>query len=192
MTGRIQERIGNRHPFYCPHNVYKCWGVDRWLALEIHSDREFEILAGIIGQSGLTQDPKFNSMTSRKKNESELNQIIQDWTCQRDRDWIVNEFCQASLVASPSREAKDVYADPHFRQRNIFVQINHPELGGLEIIDTPWKISGLQKPNRHAPLLGEHNDYVLRELLSLSEEEVKELQKNEVIMGESGLDFYLD
>lgn len=192
MTGRIQERIGNRHPFYCPHNVYKCWGVDRWLALEIHSDREFEILAGIIGQSGLTQAPKFNSMASRKKNEAELNQIIQDWTCQRDRDWMVNEFCRAGLAASPSREARDVYADPHFRQRNIFLQINHPELGRLEITDTPWKISGLQNPNRHAPLLGEHNDYVLRELLSLSEEEVKELQEKEVIMGESGPDFHLD
>jgi len=192
MTGRIQERMGNRHPFYCPHNVYKCWGVDRWLALEIHSDQEFEILTGIIGQSGLTQDPKFNSMASRKKNEAELNQIIQDWTCQRDRDWIVNEFCGAGLAASPSREARDVYADPHFQQRNIFLQINHPELGWLEIIDTPWKISGLQNPNRHAPLLGEHNDYVLRELLGLSEEEVKELQKKEVIMVESGLDFHLD
>jgi len=131
-------------------------------------------------------------MASRKKNEAELNQIIQDWTCQRDRDWIVNEFCRAGLATSPSREARDVYADPHFRQRNIFLQINHPELGLLEIIDTPWKISGFQSPNRHAPLLGEHNDYVLRELLSLSEEEVKELQKKEVIMGESGLDFYLD
>ena len=105
---------------------------------------------------------------------------------------LVNEFCRAGLAASPSREARDVYADPHFRQRNIFLQINHPELGRLEITDTPWKISGLQNPNRHAPLLGEHNDYVLRELLSLSEEEVKELQEKEVIMGESGPDFQLD
>jgi crotonobetainyl-CoA:carnitine CoA-transferase CaiB-like acyl-CoA transferase len=192
MTGRVQERMGNRHPLYCPHNVYKCWGVDRWLALEIHSDREFEILAGIIGQSGLAQDPKFNSMTSRKKNEAELDQIIQDWTCQRDRDWIVNEFCQTGLAASSSREARDIYLDPHFRQRNIFLQVNHPELGQLEIIDTPWKISGLQSPNRHAPLLGEHNNYVLRELLNLSEEEIEELQKKEVLMGESGPDFYLD
>ena len=100
---------------------------------------------------------------SRKQNENELDRIIESWTSLRDRDWMVNEFCKAGLAASPSREARDVYADPHFRERNAFLQIEHPEIGLLEIIDTPWKISGLQKPNRHAPLLGEHNDYVLKE-----------------------------
>jgi crotonobetainyl-CoA:carnitine CoA-transferase CaiB-like acyl-CoA transferase len=192
MTGRIQERMGNRHPFYCPHNVYRCWGVDRWLALEIHSDREFAILAQIISRPELAEDSRFVDQTSRKQNESELDRIIESWTSQRDRDWMVKEISQAGLAASPSREARDVYADAHFRQRNVFLSIEHPEIGHLEIVDTPWKISGLQKPQRHAPLLGEHNDYLLKELLGLSHEEVKELQEKEVIMGDSGPDFYLD
>ncbi|MBI4763010.1 MAG: CoA transferase [Deltaproteobacteria bacterium] len=192
MTGRIQERMGNRHPLYCPHNVYRCWGVDRWLALEIHSDREFSILAQIISRPDLAKDSRFVDQTSRKRNEDELDRIIESWTSQRDRDWMVNEFSQADLAASPSREARDVYADSHFRQRNAFLSIEHPEIGHLEIIDTPWKISGLEKPHRHAPLLGEHNDYVLKELLGMSDEEVKVLQEKEVIMGESGPEFYLD
>jgi crotonobetainyl-CoA:carnitine CoA-transferase CaiB-like acyl-CoA transferase len=192
MTGRIQERMGNRHPVYCPHNVYQCWGVDRWLALEIHSDREFAVLAQLISRPALTEDPRFSNMALRKQNESELDRIIESWTSQRDRDWMVNELCRADLAASPSREARDVYADPHFRKRNVFLQIEHPEIGLLEIIDTPWKISGLSKLNRHAPLLGEHNDYVLKELLGLSEEEIKTLQEKEIIMGESGPEFYLD
>jgi crotonobetainyl-CoA:carnitine CoA-transferase CaiB-like acyl-CoA transferase len=105
---------------------------------------------------------------------------------------MVNEFCRAGLAATPSREARDVYSDPHFRARNIFLQVDHPEIGLLEIIDSPWKISDLQNPDRHAPLLGEHNDYVLKELLEMSDEEVQELQEKEIIMGESGPDFYLD
>ena len=192
MTGRVQERMGNRHPFYCPHNLYKCWGVDRWLALEIHSDREFAILAQIITRPELAEDPRFVDMASRKQNENELDRIIESWTSLRDRDWMVNEFCKAGLAASPSREGRDVYADPHFRKRNVFLQIEHPEIGQLEIIDTPWKISGLQKPNRHAPLLGEHNDYVLKELLGMSDQEVKDLQEKEIIMGDTGSEFYLD
>ena len=192
MTGRIQERLGNRHPFYCPHNVYRCWGVDRWLALEIHSDREFALMAEILARPDLAEDSRFADRASRKQNEKELDRIIESWTSQRDRDWMVNEFCKAGLAASPSREARDVYADSHFRQRNAFLQIEHPEIGPLEIVDTPWKISGLQKPNRHAPLLGEHNDYVLKNLLGLSDEEVKKLQEKEIIMGDSGPDFYLD
>ncbi|MBI4767304.1 MAG: CoA transferase [Deltaproteobacteria bacterium] len=192
MTGRIQERMGNRHPFYCPHNVYRCWGVDRWLALEIHSDREFTLLAQIISRPELAGDSRFVDQTSRKQNENELDCLIESWTSQRDRDWMVKEFSQAGLAASPSREARDVYADPHFRQRNAFLSIEHPEIGHLEILDTPWKISGLQKPNRHAPLLGEHNDYVLKELLGMSDDEIQELQEKDIIMGESGPEFYLD
>lgn len=192
MTGRIQERMGNKHPVYCPHNVYKCWGLDRWLALEIHSDQEFKVLVELIGQSGLARDPKFADIRSRKQNEAELDRIIESWTSQRDRDWMVNEFCRAGLAATPSRESQDVYPDPHFRERDIFLQVNHPELELLEIIDCPWKISELKNPNRHAPLLGEHNDYVLKELLDLSIEEIKGLQEKEIVMGESGPDFYLD
>ena len=154
MTGRIQERMGNRHPFYCPHNVYRCWGVDRWLALEIHSDREFAILAQIISRPELAEDSRFVDQTSRKQNENELDRIIESWTSQRDRDWMVNEFSQAGLAASPSREARDVYADLHFRQRNAFLSIEHPEIGHLEIIDTPWKISGLEKPQPTRALTG--------------------------------------
>jgi len=192
MTGRIQERMGNRHPLYCPHNVYRCWGVDRWLALEIHSDEEFAVLARLINRSDLIQDPRFADMASRKRHEKELDAIIEAYTSQRDRDWMVNEFCRAGLAAAPSREARDVYADPHFRKRKVFLQIEHPELGLLEIIDTPWKISGLSKPNRHAPLLGEHNDYVLKDLLGMSEEEILSLKEKEIIMGDTGPEFYLD
>ena len=192
MTGRTQERMGNRHPFYCPHNLYRCWGVDRWLALEIHSDREFAILAQIIARPDLVEDPRFAGLSSRKENENELDGIIESWTSLRDRDWMVNEFCKAGLAAAPSREARDVYADPHFRKRNVFLQIEHPEIGQLEIIDSPWKISGLEKPNRHAPLLGEHNDYVLKDLLGLSDEEINQLQEKEIILGDSGSEFYLD
>ena len=183
MTGRIQERMGNRHPFYCPHNVYRCWGVDRWLALEIHSDREFATLAQIISRPELAEDPDLLTRASR-------NKMRTNWTASLNpgppsgtgTGWSRNSS-QAGLAASPSREARDVYADSHFRQRNALLSIEHPEIGHLEIVDTPWKISGLQKPHRHAPLLGEHNDYVLKELLGLSDEEIKELQEKEVIMG---------
>jgi crotonobetainyl-CoA:carnitine CoA-transferase CaiB-like acyl-CoA transferase len=192
MNGQIQERVGNRHPFYCPHSVYRCWGVDRWLALEIHSDGEFAVLAKILSRSDLTEDTRFMDMVSRKKNENELDRIIESWTSQRDRDWMVKEFCKAGLAAAPSRDARDVYADEHFRERNVFMQIEHPEIGLLEIIRTPWQISGLQKPNRHAPLLGEHNHYVLQELLGLNNQEVQELQEKDVIMGDGGEEFYLD
>ncbi len=182
MNSQIPERMGNAHPQYAPHNVYRCWGVDRWLAIEVHSDEEFATLADVMGRPELAEDPRFTNMASRKENESELDRIIGEWTRPRDRDWMVNEFCQAGLAAAPSRNARDLYADPHLRARDAFVSVNHPELGELELVGAPWKMSDCEMAREHAPLLGEHNDYVLRELLGLSQAEVADLRKNEVIM----------
>jgi benzylsuccinate CoA-transferase BbsF subunit len=182
MTGEIPERMGNAHPFFAPHNVYRCWGVDRWLALEIHSDEEFAKLARIIGKPELAEDARFADMASRKKNETELDQIIESWTRERDRDWMVEEFCGAGLAAAPSRDGRDLYADPHLRARGAFVKINHPELGELEMVGPPWKLQGCDLPTSHAPLIGEHNRYVLGDLLGLSEKEIADLRSKEIIM----------
>jgi crotonobetainyl-CoA:carnitine CoA-transferase CaiB-like acyl-CoA transferase len=182
MTGIIPERMGNRHPELAPHNVYRCWGVDRWLALEIHTDEEFAALARAMDKPEWISDPRFNSQASRKKNELELDRFIEEWTCQRDRDWLVEELCRVGIAAAPSRDAKDLYADRHLRDRQGFVKINHPELGELELVGPPWKISELDLPTGHAPLLGEHNGEILQGLLGLSDEEMAELRAKDIIM----------
>jgi len=182
LSSEVPERMGNRHPKYAPHSVYRCWGVDHWLALEVHSDEEFAALTNVIGMPELAKDPRFADMASRKENEAELDRIIEEWTRQRDRDWMANEFCRAGIAAASSRDWRDLYADPHLRARNAFVTVDHPELGKLELVGAPWKMSDYEMPERYAPLLGEHNDYVLQELLGLSEAEVAELRRNDVIM----------
>ena len=181
MTGNIPERMGNAHPSFAPHNVYQCWGVDRWLAIEIHTDDEFAVLAKIIGQPNLSDDPKFNDMASRKTHEKDLDAIIEAWTRERDRDWMAETLTLAGLMAAPSREGRDIYADPHLKDRDSFMHIRHPELGDLDLIAPPWKFSNFKIPKNHAPLLGEHNDYVLGELLGLSEMEINKLREEDII-----------
>jgi len=62
------------------------------------------------------------------------------------------------------------------------VTIHHPELGELELVAAPWKMGGCEMAIERAPLLGEHNDHVLRELLGLSQAEVTDLRRSGVIM----------
>ncbi|MBN1663072.1 MAG: CoA transferase, partial [Deltaproteobacteria bacterium] len=185
MTGVIPERMGNAHPEYAPHNVYPCWGVDRWLALECHTDEEFRIMAKVIGKPELMLDPRFAAMASRKKNEKALDQIITSWTRQRDRDWMVTEFLNAGLACAPSRDGKDIYADRHLQERKFFVTINHPERGELILAGPPWKVSGCEMPAIHAPLLGEHNNLVFKELLHMTDAELAELRDKGIIMKEA-------
>jgi crotonobetainyl-CoA:carnitine CoA-transferase CaiB-like acyl-CoA transferase len=182
MTGIIPERQGNAHPEYAPHNVYRCWGVDRWLALEVHSDEEFRALTRVMNRPELADDPRFKEQALRKKNEKELDDIIGKWTRQRDRDWMIEEFLKAGLAAAPSRDAEDLYADRHLKARNFFLKIQHPELGELELAGLPWKISDTELPAGHAPLMGEHNQYVLQGLLGLNDAEVAALRTKEIIL----------
>ena len=181
MTAKMPERMGNAHPVYAPHNVYRCWGVDRWLALEIHSDGEFEILADLIQCPELKQDARFSNMALRKSNEKALDAIITSWTRDRDRDWMVETLAGAGLAAAPSRNGKDIYADPHLRARNSFMKVDHPELGLLELIAPPWRFEQFDIPQNPAPLLGQHNEYVLGSLLGLTANEIHALRKKEII-----------
>ena len=152
------------------------------MALEIHSDEEFRILANVINKPQLADDEAFADMASRKKNEEALDRIIEEWTRYRDRDWMVGELCNAGIAAAPSRDFRDIYADPHLRDRESIVPVQHPEMGELELFTMPWKMSDTKIQQIHAPLLGEHNQYVLKELLNLSDEEIDGLREKEIIL----------
>ncbi len=154
MSSKIPERMGNAHPEHAPHGVYQCWGVDRWLALEIHTDEEFSALVRIMGRPELSAEGRFLTPPSRKENEVELNKIIEEWTRQRDRDWMVEELCRAGIAAAPSRDDKDLYADRHLRARNAFVKINHPELGELEAGGAPLEDQRYGTAHRLCPFAG--------------------------------------
>ena len=182
MSGRIPERMGNAHPVHAPHSVYRCWGVDRWLALAVHTDEEFGGLVRLMGKPELASDTRFADGESRKRNEAELNRLIEDWTCRRDRDWIAEELGRAGIAAAPSRDAKDLHADRHLRAREAFVKVDHPELGELELVGLPWKISDIETPMTRAPLLGEHNQDVFGDLLGLGDDEIASLRAKGVII----------
>ncbi|MFP6595867.1 MAG: CoA transferase [Candidatus Hydrogenedentota bacterium] len=181
MTSKVPERRGNEHPFYAPHSVYRTWGEDRWLAIEIHTDEEFSSLAQVMGNTELANDQRFSDAQSRKANESELNEIIDAWTCQRDRDQSVATLVAAGIAAAPSRDSRDLYADPHLQDRGAFVKVNHPQLGDLELVGAPWKMNGAEVEAIRAPLLGEHTDEVLKDIAGLTDEDLDKLRANETI-----------
>jgi benzylsuccinate CoA-transferase BbsF subunit len=181
MNRRSPGRVGNRDQLMAPHNLYPCWGVDRWVALAVETDEEFAALAQIMGRPELVYDPRFADAASRKQNEDELDSLIEAWTRPRDRDRVVEVLCAAGLAAAPSQNAEELIRDPHLRQRGAFVEVDHPEFGRREFVGAPWKMSDYEPPVWHAPLFGEHNDHVFRELLGLNDDELAELRRRGVI-----------
>jgi crotonobetainyl-CoA:carnitine CoA-transferase CaiB-like acyl-CoA transferase len=181
MNGRSPGCQGNADELIAPHNVYQCWGVDRWVAIVAETDEEFGALAEVIGHPELATGPRFADADSRKRNEGELDRIISEWTRARDRDFVANTLARAGVAAAPSRGAEDLFHDPHLQARGAFVEIQHPELGPRRLVGPPWKMSECEVEARHAPLLGEHNDYVFRELLGMSDAELAKLQREGVV-----------
>jgi benzylsuccinate CoA-transferase BbsF subunit len=181
MNGRSPGRRGNADELIAPHNVYQCWGVNRWVAIVAETDEEFAALAEVIGKPELAADPRFANPASRKKNEAELDRIISEWTRARDRDLVADTLAKAGIATAPSRDAEDLFHDSHLRARGAFVETDHPELGSRDFVGPPWKMSACKVEAQHAPLLGEHNDYVFRELLGMGEAEVAKLQRDGVI-----------
>jgi crotonobetainyl-CoA:carnitine CoA-transferase CaiB-like acyl-CoA transferase len=182
MTGRIPERQGNAHPVYAPHNVYKAYGLDRWVALEVHSDEEFAVLTKTIDRPDLVEDPKFSTMAARKANEAELDRIIEEWTSEMERDYVEEIWVNAGLMATISRNGRDLYQDEQLRARNMFVTIAHPEMEDMEMVRAPWIMPGGERPFIRAPLLGEHNDYVFKDLLKISDRDMTGLMKKKIIL----------
>ena len=181
MTGVNPERVGNQHHQYAPHNVYKAWGVNRWIAIEVHDDDQFKSLADAMGQPDLASDPKFATCEARKQNEQELDGIVEAWTSKRDRDRTTRLLISAGVAAAPSRDSRDLYADRHLQERGAFVKVDHPDLGELELISTPWKLDGLQVDAVRAPFLGEHSDEVIKDIVGLDDAGMKALRDSGIV-----------
>jgi crotonobetainyl-CoA:carnitine CoA-transferase CaiB-like acyl-CoA transferase len=181
LTGHEPQRMGNAHPRLAPHGVYPAWGVDRWLAIEVHSDEEYRRLTEVIDDPELSA-PRFATMELRKANEAALDAGIERWTRPRDRDFMAHQLNQAGVRAAPSREGRDLYADPHLRARGTFASVEHPELGCLELVAPPFKLSDIEVPARCGPRLGEDTDRLLAEVLGLDAAAIEALRASDVIL----------
>jgi len=182
MTGRIPGRKGNSDELMAPHNLYPCWGTDRWLAIAVETDAEFAALCDVMEMPELASDARFADATARKRNEAELDEIIAGWTRHQDRDHAANRLGVAGVAAAPARDGQDLFHDPHLRERGAFVEVERPDGSGkYELVGLPWKMSNCEPRLERAPTLGEHSACVLEKVLGLTPPEIERLQREGVI-----------
>jgi len=182
VNGRIANRMGNRSGSAAPHGVYPCRGEDRWCAIAVNSEEEWKGFCHLIGQPALEKDPRFATLSARKINEDELDTLIERWTTERDAEEIMAMMQDAGLRAGVVQSIQDVMdRDPQLKHRNFFVQVDHSKIGNYKAHGNPYLFLKSSCEVRRAPLLGEHNEYVLRSVLELSDDEISELIINGVI-----------
>ena len=167
-------RDGSHHPLHAPHNIYSATGDDQWIAIAARTDAEWAGLCSAI--DGLTGDSRFATTESRKQNESALDEIIGAWTVARDKYAASDELAAAGVSAAPILNPLEVVEHPHPQARQFFASIDHPEAGPRRTAKVPWRVDGQYAGElRRAPLLNEHTDAILSEILGINQEEAKEL-----------------
>ena len=181
MGSKLPPRVGNRHLTMAPHNCYPCRGEDKWIAIAVASDNEWSALCTAMGDPPWTQDTRFRNQEGRRSNQDELDRLIGEWTCRHDHIELMHALQKAGIAAGAVLDQSEVMEDPHLKERECYVEIDHPEAGTRPYARSPWKMSRAPQPARRAPLLGEHNQYVLGELLGLSDQEIAESEKEKII-----------
>lgn len=182
MNGRLQERMGNRSQFAAPQGCYRCAGDDRWAVISCGNDGEFGRMAEAMGHAEWTTDPRFATVLARHDHHDELDDAITGWTSRRDHYDVMRVLQASGVKASAVLDGKEVLLDEHFRARGHFDVIDQPLLGKRPVQrHVAAKFRRFEaKPRRHAPLLGQHNDEVLREL-GMPDEEIAKLREDGVI-----------
>ena len=128
------------------------------------------------------EDEKFDKNIKRVENHAALKPIIESWTRERKIDDIVELLLAAGIPAGPINTIDRVVADPHIAgAREMFVECDHPVAGKVKITNSHLKFTNNKTSIRmRSPLLGEHNDQILKERLGMSEEEIAKLKEENV------------
>ncbi|MBN1691917.1 MAG: CoA transferase [Dehalococcoidia bacterium] len=181
VNGRVRKPQGNRLPYAAPHGVYRCAGKDGWCAICVFTDTEWKVFCHVIGDPALIANERFATLRKRKEYEDELDELVTGWTRGRSA-WEVMVLLQyAGIAAGVVETGEDlVLKDEQYKTHQYYVEL--PYGGGkaycentmLRFSETPCKVRNA------APEMGQHNDYVYRELLGMSEEEIVQCYVDEV------------
>ncbi|MGB2695203.1 MAG: CoA transferase [Dehalococcoidia bacterium] len=181
LTGREPARRGNRHSSMAPHGVYECAGDDARIAIAGGSDAEFAALCEAMGQPELAHDERFADVVSRHRHQDDLDAIVSGWTRTQPNHEAAARLQAAGVSAMPVSTVTELMEDPHLAARGFFEEVAHREAGTWAMDGPVWHFDKTPPHVRlPAPCFGEHNDYVLRELLGLSEEDVAALEREGV------------
>lgn len=204
MNGRSPAPQGNHHPSHAPHGVYPCQGTrdqgpgtrtdqsvapqpdDRWIAIDVGTDTEWQALCGVIGWPAWTADERFATTLGRWHHRDELDALLGEWTRTRDDRELFRALQEAGVTAGPVQNEADAYACPQLNDRGFFEPLTSPEAGTHRYPGLNFKMAGT--PNhlrRHPVLLGEDNDYVYHDLLDLPPAHYRRLHD----LGHIGMDY---
>jgi crotonobetainyl-CoA:carnitine CoA-transferase CaiB-like acyl-CoA transferase len=180
QEGVVRGRTGNAGPAI-PSGAFRT-GDGRWLVLAVAEDRMYVRLMRAIGRDDLATDPRYATAPGRTADREPIEDAIRAWVAGQNAAAALEILRAAEIPVAESTTIADIFADPHYAARGAIATTDDPTLGPVRMQGVTPKLSKTPGAiRRGAPLLGEHNAEVYRELLGLSAEEVERLRQEGVV-----------
>ena len=162
VTGQVPGPEGNGHPLLCPFGLFPA--SDGWVSLGVPNDRFWVPLTQKMGQPELALDSRYRTNDDRIAQRADVETLVGQWTSRHTRAELT-ALLGGEIPFAPVYTAADVFADPHYRARQMLVDTEHPGASRpLVLAGTPVKMSETPGAVRkRAPLVGEHSAAVLAE-----------------------------
>jgi benzylsuccinate CoA-transferase BbsF subunit len=181
-NGESASRLGNHDPNAAPHAIYPCAGEDRWIAIAVLSDDEWQALVRAMGSPPRTADARFATLAGRLAHQDELDETLAGWTRGFEAYALMDRLQAAGVRAGVVQDFEDLLRDPQLAARGHFRRLRHAHLGELD-----FELSGLRleshppRLERPGPDLGEHDAEVLGDILGLGADEIERLVRDGVV-----------
>ncbi len=179
-SGEIPQRMGNAHQAIVPYHVFRA--ADAFLIVAVGNDAQFARFCEVIGEPGLASDARFATNPARVRHRAQLVDLIA--ACLRlgpAHEWLA-ALGRAGVPCGPINDLAQVFADPQVRHRGMEVRAPHPLAGEVRMVANPIKFSATPVPHDRAPpLLGEHTEEVLRDLLAIDDIRIAALRERGVL-----------
>lgn len=180
FAGASPTRTGNHHAISTPFGSFRAKDGD--VIIAVANNGLFARLVGVMGRPELADEPRFDSDTNRTLNAVELRALIEDWTSSLSVEEVVGRLDAAGVPASPIWSLEQAASSAHVTFRRLFADIDHPTAGQVRLMEQPVHMSDMPRGAMSPPpLLGEHTDAILGELLQLSPERRAELRAAKII-----------
>jgi CoA:oxalate CoA-transferase len=179
-TGQVPQPVGSRHPLMTPFQIFPT--KDGHLVLITTPEEDFRKFCKVANREDIPSDPRFQSHPDRIKNYAAFEPLMNELMKTRTTaEWIAL-LDPAGIMCGPVNNIAQVVNDPHIREREMFLEVEHARVGKLKVVGTPMKFSRTPcKIEKASPDVGQHSTEVFRDKLGMSPEEVEKLRKDRVL-----------
>ena len=180
-TGVSPKRMGSAHPNIAPYQCFKA-ADEKYLVLAVGNDEIWKRFCHAIGLERLIHDPEFATNEKRVQNRERLVSLLNEIFLTKRRDEWIRILLESDVPCGPLNTVDEVFEDPQILERNMLIEIKHPKVDKIKQIGIPIKFSETQLQVRSPPpLLGQHTEEVLKNLLNMSTHEINRLKEKGVI-----------